>query len=164
MLIFEAATITGDVDEAASTKLINKTRPRGAQSMNFWIKHVLIAHGNRVTIEYIQKRGSACVEAFREVTHLVFGDSDRARRSKEVGCQTDIEALVNQLLNKKKDAAGNSVIPKKAAEKKSAMGDVQELGAGVWQAGKFTEFLAQTTYDLAWKSSTKRIKIRSEGT
>ena len=134
---------------------------------------MLIAHGNGVTIEYIQKKGSACVEAFREATHLVanfFGDSDRARRSKEVAFQKDLEALVDEMVNKKVhqaskksrtvwapkpkpklDANGDPILPKKAPPRKSAVVDVQVIGAEVW-AGKFTEFLHSTAYDPAVKS------------
>ncbi|KAJ7767407.1 hypothetical protein DFH07DRAFT_954919 [Mycena maculata] len=68
---------------------------------NFWVKGVFIADGNGVTIEYIISKGSACVEAFREISHSVanfFGDSDRARCHKEVAFHDDIHALIEEMV------------------------------------------------------------------
>ncbi|KAJ7835165.1 hypothetical protein B0H14DRAFT_2363521 [Mycena olivaceomarginata] len=67
-------------------------------------QRVFIASGSGVTIEYIMRKGSACVEAFRDITHLVanfFGDPDRARRSKKVKFNQDIEALVTEMQRRK---------------------------------------------------------------
>ncbi|KAJ7890948.1 hypothetical protein B0H14DRAFT_3700607 [Mycena olivaceomarginata] len=74
------------------------------EQLNYWVKRVFIASGSGVTIEYIMRKGSACVEAFRDITHLVanfFGDPDRARRSKEVKFNQDIEALVTEMQRRK---------------------------------------------------------------
>jgi hypothetical protein len=58
-----------------------------------WTQRVFIAQGSGVTMEYIIKKGSACVEAFRDISHIVanfFGDPDSARRHKELKFQEDI--------------------------------------------------------------------------
>ena len=60
-------------------------------------QRVFIAQGSGVTVEYIIQKGSACVEAFHEISHLIanfFGDPDRARRSKEVAFHEDMRVLV----------------------------------------------------------------------
>ncbi|KAJ7722916.1 hypothetical protein B0H14DRAFT_3520171 [Mycena olivaceomarginata] len=72
--------------------------------LNFWVKRVFIASGAGVTVEYIIRKGSAYVEAFRDVTHMVanfFGDPDRARRSKGVKLNLDLEALVTEMQRRK---------------------------------------------------------------
>ncbi|KAJ7834341.1 hypothetical protein B0H14DRAFT_3462101 [Mycena olivaceomarginata] len=55
------------------------------EQLNFWVKRVYIASGAGVTVQYIIHKGSACVEAFRDISHLVanfFGDPNRAGKVK----------------------------------------------------------------------------------
>ncbi|KAJ7056308.1 hypothetical protein C8F01DRAFT_1233905 [Mycena amicta] len=128
---------------------------------NFWVKRVFIATGNGVTIEYIMAKGSACVEAFREISHLVanfFGDPDRARRHKEISFQEDLRALVENMVQLKAHviSATPRFVPaqpkntaKKAtgpAERKSAVVDAFVTGAQEWQ-NKFHDYLKTTTWD-----------------
>ncbi|KAJ7588811.1 hypothetical protein C8J56DRAFT_1049740 [Mycena floridula] len=73
------------------------------EQLNFWVKRVFIAQGNGVTVKYIIEKGSACVEAFRDISHLVvnfFGDPDRARRSKELAFTEDMRVLVEEMVQK----------------------------------------------------------------
>ncbi|KAJ6447733.1 hypothetical protein C8R45DRAFT_1115724 [Mycena sanguinolenta] len=59
----------------------------------FWVKRVHIAKGSGVTIKYIIKKGSACVEALRAVSHQfarTFGFTDCARHHKEVDVTQDL--------------------------------------------------------------------------
>jgi hypothetical protein len=122
-----------------------------------------ISYGNGVTIKYIQDKGSACVEALDEIGHLVaryFGDPDRSRRSKEIAFHDDLQTLVGEMLtpahNPHITSPGRVIYPpsststgKKAAKsQQSAITDVLELGAEVWQA-KFKEFIQSTSYDPA---------------
>ncbi|KAJ7807181.1 hypothetical protein B0H14DRAFT_3765051 [Mycena olivaceomarginata] len=137
------------------------------EQLNYWVKRVFIASGSGVTIEYIMRKGSACVEAFRDITHLFanfFGDPDRARRSKEVKFNQDIEALVTEMQRRKfhvvrKERHFVPAPPKKPSKKppknprspeppRSAIVDVFVLGAEQWN-GKFTEFIKATTFDAA---------------
>ncbi|KAJ7704166.1 hypothetical protein B0H16DRAFT_719592 [Mycena metata] len=137
------------------------------EQLNFWVKRAFIASGAGVTVEYIIRKGSACVEAFRDVTHMVanfFGDPDRARRSKEVKFNQDLEALVTEMQRRKfhKISATKHFVPappKKAPEvapknpppveaQRSAIVDVFVKGAEEWN-GKFAEFIKSTTYDPA---------------
>ncbi|KAJ7056827.1 hypothetical protein C8F01DRAFT_1087095 [Mycena amicta] len=137
------------------------------EQLNFWVKRVFIASGAGVTVEYMIRKGSACVEAFRDVTHMVsnfFGDPDRARRSKEVKFNQDLEALVTEMQRRKFHKISTTkhfvpappkktpkVPPKKpvkAEAPRSAIIDVFVKGAEEWN-GKFTEFIRSTTYDPA---------------
>ncbi|KAJ7505795.1 hypothetical protein B0H11DRAFT_2272573 [Mycena galericulata] len=139
------------------------------EQLNFcqWVKRVFIASGSGVTIHYIIRKGSACVEAFREITHMVanfFGDPDRARRSKEVKFEQDIQALVAEMQRRKfhvVNTAGHFVpappkkLPKKLPKNpgpveapRSAIVDVFVKGTEEWNS-KFTEFIQSTTYDPA---------------
>jgi hypothetical protein len=64
------------------------------------LQRVFIAQGSGVTINYIIQKGSACVEAFREITHIVsqfFRNRDAARRSKEVAFMEDMRILVEDM-------------------------------------------------------------------
>ncbi|KAL1686920.1 hypothetical protein GGG16DRAFT_105392 [Schizophyllum commune] len=127
------------------------------EQCNYYVKRVFIAQGNGVTIEYIMKKGSACVEAFREISHLTarfFGDSDRARLSKEVSFFEDVRALVIDMcthdLHNKMTSAPRFVPAQKKGNQKtppSSVFDVMAAGAEVWQNGKFKEYIAATTYD-----------------
>ncbi|KAJ7491543.1 hypothetical protein B0H11DRAFT_1911797 [Mycena galericulata] len=137
------------------------------EQLNFWVKRVFIASGSGVTVEYIIRKGSACVEAFRDITHMVanfFGDPDRARRSKEVKFNQDLEALVTEMQRRKfhvvsKDPHFVPAPPKNPPKKtpknprppeppRSAIVDVFVKGAEEWN-GKFTEFIRSTTFDPA---------------
>lgn len=116
-------------------------------------------------MEYIIERGSACVKAFRDISHNVanfFGDPDRARRHKELKFQEDMRVLVEEMVRLKLhvlDSDGHFVpapAPKatktrtdKSVEPQSAIADVMVLGSQIWQEGKFTDFLKGTTYDPA---------------
>ncbi|KAJ6464708.1 hypothetical protein DFH09DRAFT_1488636 [Mycena vulgaris] len=137
------------------------------EQLNFWVKRVFIASGAGVTVEYIIQKGSACVEAFRDITHMVanfFGDPDRARRSKEVKFNQDIEALVTEMQRRKFHVVSKvphfvPAPPKKAPKNppkntspptapRSAIVDVFIKGAEEWN-GKFTDFIKSTTFDKA---------------
>ncbi|KAJ7817124.1 hypothetical protein B0H14DRAFT_2602244 [Mycena olivaceomarginata] len=133
---------------------------------NYWVKRVFIAAGNGATIEYIIAKGSACVEAFREISHSVanfFGDSDRARRHKEVAFHEDIRALIEDMVRLKAHVISpeghfvpappkaprkrkNNTAPVTQAEPRSAIFDVIVEGAQEWQS-KFKEFIRDTTWD-----------------
>ncbi|KAI0691455.1 hypothetical protein C8T65DRAFT_745440 [Cerioporus squamosus] len=127
------------------------------EQCNFWVKRVFIASGSGVTIEYIMAKGSACVEAFREVSHLVagfFGDPDRGRRSKEIAFEHDMRVLVEGMRNRQAHLIGQHVVleakaKKGSATRRSAIVDVLATGADIWQNGKFTEWLKATTFDPA---------------
>lgn len=110
------------------------------------------------------KKGSACIEAFREITHLVanfFGYADRSRRSKEARFQEDLRVLVEHMITtniygRATDevrfvAAPIKVKPgaKKTPPPRSAVVDVLVVGAESWQDGKWKEFLRSTTFDPA---------------
>ncbi|KAJ7077663.1 hypothetical protein B0H15DRAFT_915181 [Mycena belliarum] len=137
------------------------------EQLNFWVKVLFVASGAGVTVEYIIRKGSACVEAFRDITHMVanfFGDPDRARRSKEVKFSQDLEALVTEMQKRKfhvLSKAGHFVpAPPKKPPKKlpknpkppeppcSAIIDVFVKGAEEWN-GKFIDFIKSTTFDAA---------------
>ncbi|KAJ7028826.1 hypothetical protein C8F04DRAFT_1265579 [Mycena alexandri] len=137
------------------------------EQLNFWVKRVFIASGAGVTVEYIIRKGSACVEAFRDVSHMVanfFGDPDRARRSKEVKFHQDIEGLVSEMQRRNFHEVSSTrhfvpAPPKKAPKttpknppppepERSAIVDVFVKGAEEWN-GKFTDFIKSTTFDPA---------------
>lgn len=114
-----------------------------------------------MTVEYIISKGSACVEAFRRVSHLMarfFGDPDRHRKSKEAASQEDMRVLVEEL--DKKDLGGaykSRLVPVSAkgqraarlrAKGVSAITDVLVAGSEIW-ASKYAEWKRQTTYDPA---------------
>ena len=61
---------------------------------------MFIAQGNGVTVEYIIEKGSACIEAFRDVTQRVsryFGNPDISRRAKEISFAEDMRVLVEDM-------------------------------------------------------------------
>ncbi|KAJ7455023.1 hypothetical protein B0H11DRAFT_1740201 [Mycena galericulata] len=137
------------------------------EQLNFWVKRVFIASGSGVTVEYIIQKGSACVEAFRDITHMVanfFGDPDRARRSKEAKFNQDLEALVSEMQRRKFHVVSREkhfvpAPPKKAPKNppknprpleppRSAIVDVFVKGIEEWN-GKFDDFIKSTTYDAA---------------
>ncbi|KAJ7800306.1 hypothetical protein B0H14DRAFT_3785954 [Mycena olivaceomarginata] len=137
------------------------------EQLNFWVKRVFIASGSGVTVDYIIRKGSACVEAFRDITHMVanfFGDPDRARRSKEIRFHQDIEALVTEMQRRKfhvvsQDQHFVPAPPKKVRKNalqttrppeplRSAIVDVFVKGAEEWN-GKFADFIKSTTFDPA---------------
>jgi len=113
-------------------------------------------------VVYIIEKGSACVEAFRDVSELVskfFGNPDRSRRSKEISFQEDLRVLVEdqeRLIMHRETATVRPVLaPRKATTKNvnepeaSAIFDGQVAGAEIWLNGKFCEFVKSTTYDPA---------------
>ena len=125
-------------------------------------QRVFIAQGSGVTIRYIIKKGSACVEAFWEITHIVsqfFGNRDAARHSKEVAFMEDMRVLVEDQEKHRLHHATSSkhFVPalkpakahKKTASEESAIFDVLVEGAEAWEHGKFKEYLNVTTYDPA---------------
>lgn len=93
-----------------------------------------------------------------------FGDPDRARRSKEIKFNQDLEALVTEMQRRKfhvvsKDRHFVPAPPKKARKNasqntrppeppRSAIVDVFVKGAEEWN-GKFREFIKSTTFDPA---------------
>lgn len=118
------------------------------------------------------EKGSACVEAFHELSHRVsqlFGDKDRSRRHKEVKFARDIEALVMHMLTRNvhsltedrivpimEKAKKVTRVPKNPKQEpkvfgerdiKSAVVDVMIVGVASLQGGKFQEFLRTTTID-----------------
>ncbi|KAJ7598550.1 hypothetical protein C8J56DRAFT_1039439 [Mycena floridula] len=132
------------------------------EQLNFWVKRVFIAQGSGVTVKYIIEKGSACVEAFRDITHLVanfFGDPDRSRRHKELAFTEDMCILVDDMRQKQVHITTEQFVPampKKTKRKitktpppQSAIFDVQVVGSGLWAKGKFWEFIKSTTYDPA---------------
>lgn len=108
------------------------------------------------------KRGSACVEAFRDVAHTVaryFGDPDRSRKSKEAAFHNDIRVLVEDMEKKKlhtlvpNDDTRWIPVPHKnkkdtadPTSRKSAITDVFVEGSAIWQA-HWDDFITSTCYD-----------------
>ncbi|KAK0466076.1 uncharacterized protein EV420DRAFT_1474879 [Desarmillaria tabescens] len=132
------------------------------EQLNYWVKRGFIAQGSGMTIQYIIEKGSTCVEAFRDVSHRVanfFGDSDRARRSKESSFKEDLKRLVDEMVRLKlhnTDEPEQHLVPatvrtstrsNRKDKEKSAIVDVQVVGAEIWNDGKFADFLKRTTYD-----------------
>ncbi|KAJ7786981.1 hypothetical protein B0H14DRAFT_3582298 [Mycena olivaceomarginata] len=67
-----------------------------------FIQRVNIAKGSGVTVKYIIEKGSAPVEAFREVSHQfarTFGFTDHARRHKEVNVGQDLCLLTETMMD-----------------------------------------------------------------
>ncbi|KAJ7663758.1 hypothetical protein DFH06DRAFT_1324275 [Mycena polygramma] len=130
---------------------------------NFWVKRVNIAKGSGVTIKYIIEKGSAPVEAFREVSHQfarTFGFADRARRHKEVDIGQDLRLLTETML----DAQLHVLTPNRpiyaslkvnkkgqvaSGPRVSAIVDFFDVGAQVLNGGKFHEFIRATAWDPA---------------
>ncbi|KAJ7933704.1 hypothetical protein B0H13DRAFT_2306538 [Mycena leptocephala] len=130
---------------------------------NFWVKRVNIAKGSGVTIKYITEKGSAPVEAFREVSHQfarTFGFADRARRHKEVDIGQDLRLLTETMM----DAQLHVLTPNRpiyaplkvnkkgvvaSGPRVSAIVDSFDLGAQILNGGKFREFIRTTTWDPA---------------
>lgn len=109
-------------------------------------------------MEYIIEKGSACIEAFRDVTQRVsryFGNPDLSRRAKEMSFEEDMRVLIEDMerraIHKAPKARMVPALNKKSAKKPqeptSAIIDVQVAGAEIWQGGKFKEFLRSTTFD-----------------
>ncbi|KAJ7795466.1 hypothetical protein B0H14DRAFT_3554157 [Mycena olivaceomarginata] len=129
---------------------------------DLYLEQLNFGSSTGVTVQYIIRKGSACVEAFRDISHLVanfFGDPDRARRSKVVKFYQDIEALISEMQRRKfhvVNAKGHFVPappPKKTTKKavtddsrRSAIADIFVKGAEEWNS-KFEEFIRTTTYD-----------------
>jgi hypothetical protein len=96
-----------------------------------------------------------------------FGDSDGARRHKEVAFHEDVRALIEEMVRlkahviapqghfvpaqpkparKKKNTANTATAPITQSEPRSAIFDVIVEGAQEWQS-KFNEFIRDTTWD-----------------
>ena len=102
------------------------------------------------------KKGSACVEAFRDLSHRManfFGDRDTHRRSKEVAFQEDMRVLVEEMTKRKSHIPGQKHFvpaPNSKQGKKTSVGtqsaifDVLDAGADIWQK-KFDEYVKATT-------------------
>ncbi|KAJ7877387.1 hypothetical protein B0H14DRAFT_3783481 [Mycena olivaceomarginata] len=128
---------------------------------NYWVKRVNIAKGSGVTIKYIIEKGSAAVEAFREVSHQfarTFGFADRARRHKEVDVGQDLRLLTETMLDARLHVlTGNRpvYVPLKVNKRGdvatgprvSAIVDSLETGAQALHGGKFKEFIRSTAWD-----------------
>jgi hypothetical protein len=116
-----------------------------------------------VIIKYIIEKGSACVEAFREITHIVsqfFGSRDASRQSKEVAFMEDMCVLVEDLEKHRlhhstptkhfvpalKPASGRK---KNNDQENSAIFDILVHSAEGWAHGKLEEYLNTTTYNPA---------------
>lgn len=116
-------------------------------------------------MEYIIAKGSACVEAFRELSHSfarTFGHSDRARRSKEVDVGQDLRLLTENLMHQHLHeltpnrpiyfVAKQSSKPTKKttpSRPQSAIIDIFDIGAEILHSGKFSEFVRASTWDPA---------------
>lgn len=108
-------------------------------------------------------KGSAAVEAFREVSHLVakfFGDPDKPRQHKEIALKEDMCVLVEAMIKESIHTVSLNkprAVPAPPKRKKtttdaglrSAVIDVFDIGAQAWQSGKFDEYIQSTTYDPA---------------
>ncbi|KAK7016711.1 hypothetical protein R3P38DRAFT_3321058 [Favolaschia claudopus] len=130
---------------------------------NFWVKRVNIAKGSGVTIKYIIEKGSAPVEAFRELSHKfarTFGFADRSRRHKEVDVAQDLRLLAETMIHAKLHVltANRPVyMPLKVSKKGvvatgprvSAIVDSFVVGAQALHGGKFREFIRSTAWDPA---------------
>lgn len=114
-------------------------------------------------MEYISEKGSACVEAFREISHSfsrTFGYADHARRSKEVNVAHDLRLLTENLMHEQVHvltadrpvnvpAKQNANPSKKPSLPQSAIIDAIDSGATILNSGKFSEFVRTTTWDPA---------------
>ena len=113
-------------------------------------------------MDYIIKNGSACVEAFCDVSGCVsifFGNSDQSWRSKEISFHEDLQVLVEDqehLIMHQETATVHPVLaPRKVTTKNvnkpeaSVIFNGQVAGAEIWLDGKFCEFVKSTTYDPA---------------
>jgi hypothetical protein len=114
-------------------------------------------------VKYIIKKGSAPVEAFREVSHQftrTFGFTDWARRHKEADIGQDLWLLTETMMNAQLHVlTPNRLIyaPLKVNKKGvvasgprvSAIVDSFELGAQILNSGKFRELVRTTTWDPA---------------
>ncbi|KAM5539821.1 hypothetical protein V8D89_006634 [Ganoderma adspersum] len=125
------------------------------EQCNFWVKRVFIASGNGVTIEYIMRKGLACIEAFRNMSHLMahlFGDLDQHRHLKEVAFYEDMHVLVQDMTNQKLHilAPKQHFVPqmkkKKGGQACSAIVDSMVLGVEIWQNSKFDDYV----HTMAW--------------
>lgn len=126
------------------------------------------------------EKGSACVEAFHQIAEHVsklFGNAERKRRHKEVHFYHDLEALINDMLQKSihtltADRIIEPLLPKKRSKNAQASGealaepelevhdkltipgtrksgviDLFITGAAALQGGKFNEFIEKTVID-----------------
>ncbi|KAJ6495492.1 hypothetical protein C8R45DRAFT_1095125 [Mycena sanguinolenta] len=144
---------------------------------NYWVKRINIAKGSGVTIKYITEKGSAPVEAFRQVSHQfahTFGFVDRARRHKEVDVGQDLRLLAETMVDARLHVltANRPVyVPLKVNKKGqvpkgprvSAIIDSFETGAQLLHDGKFTEFIRATTWDPASGYPVGTLESSSEG-
>lgn len=137
------------------------------------MQRVFIASENGITIQYIIDKVSACVKAFREISHHVarfFGDPDTTRRHKEVKFQQNMRALVEDMTRKNLQVVHpgghfmSAPPPKKKRkdsnkpnEPRSAIADVITLGTEIWHDGKLEHFIGNTTY----KSNSFRFQADS---
>lgn len=115
-----------------------------------------------MTISYIMEKGSAGIEAYREISHLVanfYGDQDLRRRHKEMSFAEDMRVLVEEMIKEDIHTLSHKksrLVPAQPSKGKgrkndgthhSAVIDVFDLGAQAWNNGKFTEFIKSTTFD-----------------
>ena len=133
--------------------------------MTFSLQSGFIAKGSGVTIEYLIAKGSACVEAFREITHrfaTAFGHPDRTRRHSEVDVMQDLRLLCEdlhkarlhvqspaRLILKHVEKSKKSSKQKDPPEPESAIVDAFEIGSRILSDGKFKLFLSSTCWDPA---------------
>lgn len=115
-----------------------------------------------MTITYIMEKGSAGVEAYRKISHLVanfYGDPDRRRRHKEMSFIEDMRVLVQEMIKEDIHTLSHKksrLVPAQPSKGKgqkndgthhSAVIDVFDLGAQSWNNRKFTEFIKSATFD-----------------
>lgn len=115
-----------------------------------------------MTLKYIIEKGSACVEAFREISHQfshTFGHSDRAHRHKEVKVEQDLRLLCEdmmksqlhiqtpdrQILSEAKINRNGKV----TTPPQSMIIDSFDVGSDILNHGKFSEFIRTTCWDPA---------------
>ncbi|KAJ7893420.1 hypothetical protein B0H14DRAFT_2559832 [Mycena olivaceomarginata] len=124
---------------------------------NYWVK----ARASQSST--LSRRGSAAVEAFREVSHQfarTFGFADRARRHKEVDVGQDLRLLTKTMLDARLHVlTGNRPVYVSLKVNKrgdvatgprvSAIVDSLETGAQALHGGKFKEFIHSTAWDPA---------------
>ncbi|KAJ7225308.1 hypothetical protein GGX14DRAFT_638099 [Mycena pura] len=129
------------------------------EQLNYWVKVVNKPQGSGVTVEYIIKKGSACIEAFRDISHEIatlFGDPDRRRRHKEVKFETDLRTLIDDLeLNKiHHPSTVEHFVPAKGRKRSiktpvSQIVDIQVRGTEIWADGNFSHYIQASTWDPA---------------
>lgn len=122
------------------------------------------------------EKGSACVEVFREISHQfarTFGNTDRARRHKEVDIEQDLRLLCEDMQRAQLHIQTSNreiLIPASVNKKgkvtkpaRSAIVDCIDIGSEILNDGKFDEFIRTTTWDPAVGYPIERLTNVTEG-